>query len=335
MKTDWTSLVSHISKATLATASLKDNCFCKLDHLGLIHITGQDAESFLQGQFTHDVRQVTATHSQLTGYCTPKGRLLACGRLFRDESGDGYYWQLPSERVSSIIKKLQSFVLRARVQLQDVGASLTGFGIAGPNIDEWSHDVLAIGSMQLNEVKNISSVTILRVPGMVPRFELYSTTQPMDKLQEKLARKTFTSVENELWRWLNIQSGLPTIYDTTADMLIPQMVNLDQLDGISFKKGCYTGQEIIARTQHLGVVKRRLYRLHIDIKNKSVIPAVGNTLVTPKTMDNSLGQLIEVCRSPIGGYDALAVIATDIVFEQQVMVLRDIPEASLALWAKT
>ncbi|NJN46173.1 MAG: folate-binding protein YgfZ [Candidatus Competibacteraceae bacterium] len=230
-------------------AALSSKVLCDLSVHGLIKVSGADAETFLQGQFTNDVRQVTPEHSQLSAYCSPKGRMLACFRLFRH--GDDYYLRLPQERVEVILKRLRMFVLRSKVTLADAGEEWLCLGVVGTGAIQRLTDYLGALPTSVDSVVHGQGMTVVQVPGIEPRFELYGGLQDCQNFWTALAGQA-TCVGSEAWRLLDILAGVPNVYDATAEAFVPQMANLQLLHGISFQKGCYTGQEIVARTHYLG-----------------------------------------------------------------------------------
>lgn len=295
-------------------AALAGDILCDLSAYGLIAAGGVDTATFLQGQLTSDVRQATAEHSQLSAYCTPQGRMLASLRLFR--RGDAYYIRLPAERVEPILKRLRLFVLRAKVNLRDAGDELTPFGLAGPHAANLLQEAVGSAPAQVDETVQTNDLTLIRVHGPAPRFELYGGLAAVKVLWTRLADRA-APTGAEPWRLLDIMAGVPTIYTATAEAFTPQMVNLQLLDGVSFRKGCYTGQEIIARTQYLGKLKRRMYRAHID---SAIPPQAGDELFAAPDADQSIGKIVDACRHPAGGYEALAVAVIDYV-EKGVVLL--------------
>jgi hypothetical protein len=148
---------------------------------------------------------------------------------------------------------------------------------------------------------------VIRLPGTTqPRFEIHGEVAGVQKLWASLAGQV-TYVGAEPWRLLDILTGIPTIYNETSEAFIPHMINLQLINGVSFRKGCYTGQEIVARTQYLGQIKRRMYRAHVESASP---PRPGDELFSPQGADNeSVGKIVDVCQHPEGGYELLAVVA--------------------------
>ena len=285
-----------------SSATLKSNVCCDLSHLGLIVVHGPDTERFLQGQLTCDVRQVTMQYIRTGAHCNPKGRVLACFRLFRRE--DAYYLELPKVMVNATLGRLRKYLLRAKAVLEDASDALARFGVAGPNAADLVGSVLGTVPETVNGVITVDNMTAIRLPGLRSRFELHGAARELGVVRNALA-PNLALVESESWRLLDILAGIPTIYPETAEAFVPQMINLQQLDGVSFQKGCYTGQEIVARTHYLGKLKRRMYLARVD---SPALPRPGDLLFSPQSdASQSAGQLADACCHPDGGYAVLAV----------------------------
>ena len=268
---------------------------------GLIAVRGPDADSFLQGQLTCDVREATLERSLLGAYCSPKGRALACFRLFR--RGDAVYLELPHALVQPTLTRLSKYVLRAKATLADAGDHLSSMGVAGPNAATWVTQRLGTIPEAVNGVihpgLDASGMTVIRLPGPTPRFQLYGPASMMQAFDSGREDK------EEPWRLLDILAGIPAVYPETVEAFVPQMLNLDLVGGISFQKGCYTGQEIVARTHYLGKLKRRMYLARVD---SLTAPRPGDPVFSPQAdASQSAGQLADACRYPDGGYAVLAV----------------------------
>lgn len=287
-------------------SALDGDIVCDLSHLGLIAARGPDAEAFLQGQFSNDIYQVTPQHSQLSAYCNPKGRMLATFRLFQRDNS--YYLRMPRGKVEPLLKRLRLYLLRARVTLQDASDEWVRIGLAGPHMEALLQDILGALPIQADDVSTIRGMTVIRLPGIEPRFEIHGELKDLSDLWITLASRV-TPVGQEAWRLLDILAGIPTLYPETTEAFIPQMTNMQLINGVSFKKGCYTGQEVVARTHYLGKLKRRMYRAHLD---SAVSPKPGDELFSPEIGESqSAGQIVDACPHPNGGYEVLAVVLID------------------------
>ncbi|MDX1698492.1 MAG: hypothetical protein R3308_09410 [Thiohalobacterales bacterium] len=284
-------------------AAFGGTVFANLGLIGVIAVHGDDAESFLQSQLSNDVRQVDEAASQLNAFCTPKGRILGLLRIFR--SGDTWYLRLPLDSLDAVLQRLRMFVLRADVTLEDASENFLRMGIAGDRATDLLTDAGIRVPEAVNGVAHSNGTTIIRVPGIHPRFELYATSLDAAKSMWNAINVHAAPVGEPVWRLLEIQAGIPNIFAATAEMFVPQMVNLQLIDGVSFRKGCYPGQEIVARMQYLGTLKRRMYLGHIE-RDTPVRP--GDELYSPADSAQAAGRIVDAQPHPDGGQLALAVL---------------------------
>lgn len=284
--------------APLATA-FPACAICDLSHFGLIKISGPDKRAFLQGQLTNDINAVSEELAQLSSYCSPKGRMLGSFWIF--QRGDDLFLQLPQSRLPAILKRLQMFVLRSQVELEDVSNSLARFGLNGDCAE------ILLPYVPENEKASHTgdSVTVIRIPGETPRYELIGPPETMTALWKNASVRA-KRVNRDYWALMDIRAGIPNVYDETVEAFVPQMANLQLLDGVSFTKGCYTGQEVVARMQYLGKLKRRMYRAHIDTEER---PAPGTELFSPSSESGQgAGRIVDAAPAPDGGFEVLAVL---------------------------
>src|SRR6266705_6697141 len=222
--------------------------FAFLDHLGVLRFRGEDAESFLQGQLTCDVEKASLHSSTYGAYCSPKGRMLANFLLWREEAG--FFMALSRDIASSIQKHISKFVLRAKVKVSDASDTIVMAGAAGPKAGQALSKVFPDFPNGPNGVsRQPDTGTVIKLKD--GRFLLSLTPSSASALRQQLAN-ILVPVGEHAWRWLDIRNGVPLVTAATQDQLVPQMANFELLGGISFDKGCYTGQEVVARMQHLG-----------------------------------------------------------------------------------
>ncbi len=290
-------------QAELAAAA--DNVKCDLSHYGLIAVSGDDAVTFMQGQFSNDVTLVDDAHSQLSSYNNPKGRCLACFRLFRQQQR--YLLRLPREVLAPTLQRLRMFVLRSAVVLEDVSDELASMGLSGPAAEAFlARDQLA--PTEVDGCLQGDGFSVLRVAGAQhPRFELHGQAEALQQVWQQA--RDFTTVGRGTWRLLEIEAGLPEVFLASRESFVPQMLNLDRLGGISFTKGCYTGQEIVARMHYLGKLKKRMYLAEVRSPHT---PAVGDKLYAAQgDTEQSIGEVVN--RQSLGQerHKLLAVIRID------------------------
>lgn len=276
---------------------------CDLSHRGLLEVRGDDAADFLQGQFGNDIRAVDNSHSQLSSYANPKGRAYAVFRVL--PTRDGYLLEMPADRIEPVAKRLQMFVLRANVIIEQAGDSRIHFGFSGPDAEAEIRSAVGVCPASVEEVAEREGVTVVRVPGLHPRFELFGEIDAMRKAWDSLNVHAAPVGPRE-WALLDVLAGVPTVVEETTEMFVPQMLNLHALGAISFNKGCYPGQEVVARMHYLGKLKRRMFRLAIHAETppqpaSPVFRANGNP-------DQPDGEIVAAELHPDGLYSALAVL---------------------------
>ncbi|TVP91217.1 MAG: folate-binding protein [Thioalkalivibrio sp.] len=284
--------------------AVNGDVICDLSHRGLLEVRGKDAQAFLQAQLGNDVREVSDTRSQLSSYCNPKGRAYAVFRVFHDR--DVYLLEMNPEPVEPVRKRLTMFVMRAEVVIENAEDSRIRFGLSGPSAAQQLEENLGAFPAGIDEVVKRKDLSIVRVPGMVhPRFEIAGEIDACSALWNDLNVHS-APVGPEGWRLLDILAGIPAIYPETSESFVPQMVNLHALDGISFNKGCYPGQEVVARMHYLGKLKRRMYRLAIEGQER---PPPGSPVYRaggdPGQPD---GEIVDAALHPDELYAALAVM---------------------------
>jgi len=282
-------------------AAANGNIITSLSHLGLLEINGEDAVAFLQGQVTNDVKKLDGSVSQYAGYCNPKGRLLALFLAFAH--ADHLHLQMPISILEPMMKRLKMYVMRSKVEISDKSANILCFGIAGPNAQSKLTTLFNKVPQAAQELITLVDATLLRLAGDTPRYQVFTHTENAERIWNALSSNC-TKVGKSVWDYLEIQAGIPEIVPATQEAFVPQMVNLDSLDGINFKKGCYTGQEIVARTHYLGKVKRRTQLAHI---NTEEIPQAGDTIQVVDH-EEAIGQIVRAAPAPNGGVDALIEI---------------------------
>ncbi len=280
----------------------RENVLALLHGQGVIRASGADAEAFLQGQFSNDVTMLTINQAQLTAWCSPKGRVLALMLLLRDESG--YNLLIPRALIPTTLKRMRMFVLRSKVVLDDFSDQYICLGCSGSDIEQHLLQQLPAVPNVAYGVQHHAGLQITRLPGPRPRFLIGGTPQAVVTNWSFLS-ESLTLVGDAAWQWLDIEAGLPSVLPGSVDEFVPQMLNLEILDAVNFKKGCYPGQEIVARTHYLGKLKRRLYKLHME--NTST-PTTGTDIYNAHGDGQSIGKVILAQPAPSQGTDMLAVL---------------------------
>ncbi|HSI96041.1 MAG TPA: folate-binding protein YgfZ [Methylophilaceae bacterium] len=274
------------------------NIITDLSHLGLLRVGGEDAQTFLQGQVTNDVKLLNGSNSHYAGYCNPKGRLLAILLAFAHQGH--FHLQLNGALKEPILKRLKMYVLRSKVVVEDMSDTLIRFGIAGTGAAIALKEHFGSIPEEHHQLVDHETATLLRLPGTAMRFEIFTRPEHASDIWAKLCEHC-TPVGSNGWEWHEIQAGIPDVTPATQEAFVPQMLNLDVLGGISFKKGCYTGQEIVARTHYLGTVKRRMHLGHVTA---DTAPQPGDKMFGTGSAE-PVGMVVRVAPGPNGGFDLL------------------------------
>ncbi|MDD5175692.1 MAG: folate-binding protein YgfZ [Sterolibacterium sp.] len=272
-----------------------------LTDLSLIRASGEDATIFLHNMLTNDINGLSSDGVQRNGLCNPKGRLLATLLLWRE--GPDLMIAVPADLQAVILKKLSMYVLRSKVKLTDASDERVLLGLSGPQFETAVNRLAPVPPIPLRSLRIEHGGLLIRLDER--RILLALDTSEAPAIWQELTG-TARPVGFSAWNWLEIVAGIPSITALTYEEFIPQMVNFDLIGGVSFHKGCYPGQEIVARTKYLGKIKRRMYRAHIE-GNALTINA-GDHLYAPETGEQPCGQVVNAAPSPLGGSDLLAVI---------------------------
>jgi hypothetical protein len=279
-----------------------------LNHYGLLRISGMDAEKFLQGQLTQDLSLVTENRFYWTGYCTPKGRLLANGLIWRNK--DSFFWQLRQELIDSLAKRLKMYVLRDKATIDNISADYQQIGLLSETLNQ-DLEQLHLPYPPLKESRVLDNDThVLRISNN--RALMIAKAQSI----ESYLNHPHINTASSLWSLAQIQDGYPEITLSEQDQWIPQMVNLALIHGIGFKKGCYTGQEIVARTHYLGQVKRRTCLFQCDDIIKE-----GDHLVSEEDQETTVGHVVNVAHNSNNQFFFLAVVQTEAIRQQRKLVI--------------
>ena len=221
-----------------------------LAHLGLIRARGADAPKFLQGQLTNDVLGMGLSQARLAGFCSAKGRLQASFIVWK-LADDDLLLACAASVLPATLKRLSMFVLRAQCKLSDASAELGLFGATGASAAALIGDAPAWGS------RSIAGGTLVRLPDVDGVARALLAVAPADA-------PAAADASPEAWRLLEVRSGIPTIEAATVEQFVPQMLNYELIGGVDFQKGCYPGQEVVARSQYRGTIKRRMFLFECD-----------------------------------------------------------------------
>ncbi|MGA8864033.1 MAG: folate-binding protein [Gallionella sp.] len=281
-------------------AAEQGTILCDLSQFGILRVSGEEAQSFLQNLLSNDINEVSSTRAQLSSLNNAKGRMLATLLIWH--KGGDYLLQLPRVLCEPIRKKLAMYVLRSKVKVSDASDEIISLGLSGANAQEIL--LAQFGELPQQPLGVIGSAQGSVIKIGETRFQVNTTAANAAALWAAFGRHS-QPVGSACWDWLNIRSGIPVILPQTQEQFVAQMVNLELIGGVSFKKGCYPGQEIVARMQYLGKLKRRMYLAHM---NGSDTPMPGDELFCADMEGQPSGMIVNSAPAPNGGYDVLATV---------------------------
>jgi len=304
---DGARIVGHSIKGFERTSSPKATsaqpmpALAALTDLGVVRVAGEDSMAFLESHFCNDVSSLMPGDGQLNGYCSPKGRLLAVFHLLR--SDNDYLLVMPEALIATIVKRLSMFAQMAR----PVGKQLIGnVSQSAVSVTDCSDEILVMG-IQGQQSLSLVQPEILAVASL--ESTAHADSRYLVVVNHDRAEQVWSSlksgsepVSSAAWRLLDIVAGLPTVLSETSEAFVPQMINMHLLNGLSFSKGCYPGQEIVARMHYLGKLKRRMYRF--SAAQPDIVP--GTTIVT--ATDAAAGSVVQSALDPQSGESQLLAV---------------------------
>ena len=269
----------------------------ELSHLGVIRADGADAATFLQGQLTQDVATLGPDNACLAAFCNAKGRMQASFVVFKHHhanADDGFLMVCSADILGQTLKRLSMFVMRAKVKLSDATADFRLYGLAGTAID--SGAACAHFAWSKNTFQGQHTIFLHPGAGLARALWCAPTGTPLP------AGKALALPD---WNWLEVQSGIAMITQPIFEAFVPQMLNYESVGGVSFKKGCYPGQEVVARSQFRGTLKRRAY-----LVRSLAEPLVGQEVFHSSDADQPCGLVAASAANPAGGFDAVVSMQT-------------------------
>lgn len=281
---------------TLPAAAQPISGIAELTHLGVIRVTGEDAVTFLQGQLTQDVALMGAGEARLAAFCNAKGRMQASFIAFKRQGDAGEEVLLVCSRdiLPATLKRLSMFVLRAKARLSDSSEEFALYGIMGSAIESIAGGARSIWSK--TDINGANLVVLHPGAGQPRALWCAPAAAPVP---------TGSRVDIASWHWLEVQSGIAMITQPIFEAFVPQMLNYESVGGVNFKKGCYPGQEIVARSQFRGTLKRRAYLVHTG-----GTPSVGQEVFHAADAAQPCGLVAAVAANPAGGFDAIVSMQT-------------------------
>jgi len=290
----------------LGAADLAAGFVAPVTDLGLIAVSGEDAAGFLHNQLTNDVEHLGAVQARLAGYCTPKGRLTATFLMWRD--AEGIYLQLPRAIQAPLQKRLSMFVLRAKAKLRDATEEPQRVAVLGLGGAAAQAALRAqAGELPAAPYAKVDGEhgTVIRLADAfdAPRY-LWLTSGETATAALPALRETLLLAGNAAWQLAAIHAGVPQVTQPTQEQFVPQMLNFELLGGVNFRKGCYPGQEIVARSQYLGKLKRRTVLATLE----NAAARAGDEVFTTEDPDQPCGMIVNAAPNGQGGADVLVEI---------------------------
>jgi len=265
----------------------------ELTHLGVIRATGEDAASFLQGQLTQDVLSLGLAEARLAAFCNAKGRMQASFIVFK-RSEHEILLVCSRDILPATLKRLSMFVMRAKARLTDASDEFRLLGLVGGATES-----IAGSAGSAWAKTDIGTANLVFLPAGADQTRALWCA-PLDQHLPDCP-----SIDLKRWHWLTLQSGIAMISQAIFEAFVPQMLNYESVGGVNFRKGCYPGQEIVARSQFRGTLKRRAYLGHTDGE-----PAVGQEVFSAIDAEQACGLVASCAANPAGGFDAIVSMQT-------------------------
>jgi folate-binding protein YgfZ len=277
-----------------------------LTHMGVIRALGQDAVSFLQGQLTQDVAQLSLSEARLAAFCNAKGRMQASFIVIK-RSADELLLVCSLDLLPTTLKRLSMFVMRAKAKLSDVSAEFMLHGLAGEAVSQQGGDVGRVWSVT-DTSSATASLVVLPPAGAVARALWLAPTACVPPV--------LPPIDLARWHWLSVRSGIAMITPPIFEAFVPQMLNYESVGGVNFKKGCYPGQEIVARSQFRGTLKRRAFIVHAEVEL-----SIGQEVFHSADAEQPCGLVASAAPAPAGGFDAIVSMQTAAALDGQLTAL--------------
>lgn len=316
MNTDWQSFlesknanfntgVAHDfgDAAAERAAAEAGNIMCSLSQFGLLQVSGEDAQGFLQNLLSNDIRETDGGKVQLSSFNNAKGRMLASMLIWREDAD--YLLQMPRGLCEAMRKKLSMYVLRSKVKITDISDEKVCLGFSGDKALSALHGLYAALPEENMSVVQAEDATLIRRDAH--RLQIVTDVLRATDIWQSLSG-TAMAAGSPCWDWLDIRAGIPFILPQTLEAFVPQMVNFELIGGINFKKGCYPGQEVVARMHYLGKAKRRMYLARVMT---SAAPLPGDKVFSAADPAQPCGEVVNAAQAAHGGYEMLVVVQTE------------------------
>ncbi len=273
------------------------NGICALPHLGIIRVQGDDAQSFLQGQLTQDFVLLKPEQARLAAFCSAKGRMQASFVGWLHAPGE-VLLVCSADVLGPTLKRLSMFVMRAKAKLSDATGEFGLYGLAGTAVADTMKNIAAPADSTWARHRFGSSDAVVLPVADGQQRALWLV--PVDEAQPA------TTLNLDIWRWGEVKSGVATISAAIVDAFVPQMLNYESVGGVNFKKGCYPGQEVVARSQFRGSLKRRAFMAQCDVAIN-----VGDEVFHASDAVQPCGLVAQVAPQPVGT-GTLAIVSMQV-----------------------
>ncbi len=293
--------MSHFDSLAQTTAISTLN-----DDWAVLAINGMDSAKFLQGQLTCNLQDITMQQSRLGAHCTHKGRMIASFRLLQTAE-QSYLFLLPKETLAALQKSLSKYIVFSKAKLHDASSDYVLLGISGANARQRIAEVFGAAPETTHAQHNSEHGTVICINPNTLRY-LCIIPQAAAAAVESALSVSAQTTDQHFWNACDIRDGIGSVRTETIEEFIPQMLNLQVLDGISFTKGCYTGQEIVARMQYRGILKKAMYR----ISGNDTAPS-PNTAIFQENNAQAVGHIVNAENVDAKNWEALAVINHDAI----------------------
>ena len=309
------SLFANVTEPASYSTDLSSAVLTPLDQLTCYEICGKDAQKFLQGQLTNDVSEISPTRGQLSSYCTPKGRMLAI--FYVCQFQDKFLILIRTDIAESVINRLKMFVLRAKVEINERPVAWIPFGLTGTPIEPILGELNLTAPDNDYEVVYSKNSLCMKVPGVIPRYLLIGDDAFINRVNN-LDTSNVIIYTHSFWQWLDIMSGIPSVSEATQESFVPQMANMELINGVSFSKGCYPGQEIVARLHYLGNASRRMFRIEAPT-DQEINP--GDDIYQSESDSNqAIGSVVSAIKENAEKFAGLAILRIEAAQQNKILV---------------
>lgn len=274
----------------------------RLSHWGVIRIQGEDAAKFIHGQLTQDFALLSADQARLAAFCNAKGRMQASFVGYKSAQGD-VFLLCSRDLLAATLKRLSMFVLRAKAKLSDATDAYAVWGLSGSATKSIAGSANSAWAKAENEAETL-----------VQLYPAGSTPRQLCITAADAAPPAGSPLDMDAWRWGEVMSGVATLSGPVFEAFVPQMLNYESIGGVSFKKGCYPGQEVVARSQFRGTLKRRAFIAHSELAMEA-----GQEIFGADDPEQAVGTVVQAAPNPTGGFDA--IISLQLVAQNSLLLV--------------